>query len=37
MSQNLIAHSGTNSITENLPDGEAPSDADAVILLGSTN
>lgn len=37
MSQNLIAHSGTNSITENLPEGEAPSDADAVILLGTTN
>lgn len=37
MSQNLIAHSGTNSITETLPDGEQPSDADAVILLGETN
>lgn len=35
MSQNLVAHTGTNSITEELPAGEASSTADAVIILGS--
>lgn len=34
MSQNIIAHSGTNSITDKLPEGEASSTADVVLILG---
>jgi len=36
MSQNIIAHSGTNSIAETLPEGEEASTADVVLILGKT-
>lgn len=35
MSQNIIAHSGTNTIHETLPAGEASTNADVVLLIGN--
>jgi hypothetical protein len=34
LSQNIMAHTGTSSIGDKMPDGEAASTADAVIIVG---
>ncbi len=35
LSQNIVAHTGTNNILDQLPEGEAGSEADVVIILGN--
>lgn len=37
MSQNIIAHVGSNNIIEKLPEGESSSNADVVLIVGRLN
>ncbi|WKZ29721.1 MAG: hypothetical protein QY314_02830 [Candidatus Dojkabacteria bacterium] len=37
LSQNIVAHIGSNNVVEKMPEGETPSTADVVVIVGKLN